>query len=246
MLDLLFPNLCPSCRSQISEGAALCGTCLNDIDFIENHSVCALCGDPLGYFNSRMSAGKAGAQEPRDSHLCANCLKGRYSFDRARSIAFYDGPVREIIHALKYEGKLHLGEVLSDILIKHFPADLGGFDLIVPVPLYISKLRNRLYNQSAILASRLARSAGITADVRGLRKTRDTKPQFEIKDEARRRRNVRGAFGVRDNHPFARKSVLLVDDVFTTGSTSDECAKTLIKSGALRVQVLTLTRAKGM
>lgn len=246
MLDLVFPNLCPSCGSQKSDDNALCDPCLNDIDLIQKLSICASCGVPLGYFNSRESPGNAHSEETGNSHLCAKCVKGRYSFNRARSIAFYDGPIREMIHAFKYEGKLNLGKVLSDILIKHMPYDMESFDLVVPVPLYISKLRKRVYNQSAILASNLARSAGVAADVHALRKIRDTKPQFEIKDEASRRRNVRGAFVVREKNSFARSSVLLIDDVFTTGSTSDECAKTLIKSGALRVQVLTLTRAKGI
>lgn len=246
MLDLVFPNLCSSCGSPQSDDNALCETCLNDINLIAELPGCASCGVPFGYFKSKESPGNEDSEGRGNSHLCAKCVKGRYCFKRARSIAFYDGPVREMIHGFKYEGKLNLGEVLSDILIKHFPGDVEGFDLVVPVPLYISKLRKRGYNQSAVLAANFARSADVAVDLHALRKIRDTRPQFEIKDEAVRRSNVRGAFVVREKNSFARSSVLLIDDVFTTGSTSDECAKTLMKSGAFQVQVLTLTRAKGI
>ncbi|MEE9238307.1 MAG: ComF family protein [Thermodesulfobacteriota bacterium] len=151
-----------------------------------------------------------------------------------------------MIVSFKYEGKLSKGDVLVDILITNFPNDLDNFDYVVPVPLHIVKLRQREYNQSAILANELAKYAGVNCDLFGLRRVRETRPQIEISSEDERRSNVKGAFSVMDDHKFRGKSVLLVEDVFTTGSTSDECSKMLLNSGAYKVQVITLTRAKRM
>ena len=220
---------------------SLCKACEDNVDYLEDISSCELCGVPLGYFSGRLSgAGK------EDSHLCSKCLSGRYSFNKARSAALYQGALREMVHAFKYEGKLKTAQALSGIMLEHIPFDLQDFDVLVPVPLYITKLRQRQYNQSAVLASWIEKSSGLRADLRGLVKIRDTRPQIEIKDEAGRRRNVRGAFEIREGCSFKGLSVLLIDDVFTTGSTCDECSKTLLKSGALRVDVFTLSRARGI
>ncbi len=246
MLELLFPNLCASCGSKPVAGKEICNKCEEEIDFLEEFSVCAQCGVPFGYFDSRASQSMDIPQEAENPHLCAKCLKGRYSFNRARSVAVYRGPIREMLHAFKYEGKLKLARSLSDTMIEHMPFNMENVDVLVPVPLYIGKLRQREYNQSSVLAADIARHTGVCVNLMGLVKVRDTLPQIEIRDEAARRKNVRGAFQVRDKNTFQGCSVLLIDDVFTTGSTSNECAKTLLKSGALSAEVLTLARARGI
>jgi len=116
----------------------------------------------------------------------------------------------------------------------------------VPVPLHIDKLRHREYNQSVILATGVAKYKGSKCDLLGLKRIRDTVPQIEIKNENERRSNVKGAFSIAKDKSYKDESVLIVDDVFTSGSTSDECSKMLLKSGAYKVQVLTLTRARAM
>ncbi len=112
--------------------------------------------------------------------------------------------------------------------------------------MHISKLRLREYNQSAVLAYNLARRSGLEFDLLTFKKIRDTRPQIEFRNEEERRRNVRGAFSVTSAGSFKGRSILLVDDVFTTGSTSDECAREILKAGASRVSVFTLSRAKGI
>ncbi len=246
MLELLFPNLCASCGLQPAAGKEVCKKCEDEIDFLKELSVCAQCGVPFGYFDSKSSQTMDVPQEAENPHLCAKCLKGHYSFKRARSVAVYRGPIREMLHSFKYEGKLKLARALSDTMIENMPVNMKTIDLLVPVPLYIGKLRQREYNQSSVLAADIGRRMGVHVNLTGLAKIRDTLPQIEIKDEAARRKNVRGAFQVRDKNTFQGCSVLLLDDVFTTGSTSNECAKTLLKSGALSVQVLTLARARGI
>lgn len=151
-----------------------------------------------------------------------------------------------MIHEFKYEARLAHERVLSGFLLEHFPFKPDNFDTVVPVPLHINKLRGREYNQSAVLAQNIARWSGASYDPFGLKKIMDTRPQFELKNEEERRRNVKGAFAVPDSARFRGRALLLIDDVFTTGSTCDECAGVLLKSGASNVRVLTLARAKGV
>ncbi len=240
MLDLIFPETCPACDSPIGKKERLCRECLSTITLIGNLSSCAACGIPFGFYKH----GEEGEGNGREGHLCGRCLTEPFSFSKARSIALYDGKLIDIIYEFKYRGKLGHGGFLSGLLADNMPYDRSGFDVIVPVPVHIKKLRSREYNQSAVLAVNLAKSVGVGHDLFGLRKIKDTRPQFEIEKEDERRRNVKGAFSVADAGAFAGRSVLVVDDVFTTGSTSDECARVLLKAGASEVSVLTVARAR--
>lgn len=215
--------------------------------FVSDFSSCKGCGTPFGFYSG-------GDHDTTDrtmpqaghGHLCGRCLRGNFYFGAARSVVIYEGKIRDMIHEFKYRGRLGLEGFLGSLLIDNFPYARGVFDVVVPVPMHISKLREREYNQSAILAYRLALGIGAGCDLRTFRKIRDTRPQIELGNEEERRKNVRGAFSVASPGSFRDKSVLLVDDVFTTGSTSDECAREIIKSGAAGVSVLTLSRAKGI
>jgi len=235
MLNLIFPSICPFCES-VADHKLVCDRCLDGIRFIKDRAFCFRCGLPFGY-----------TQYDNDNifvaHLCGRCVRGEYYFERARSIAFYDGLLREILHKFKYQGKLHLGRVLSDILVQNYPSDLGPIDIVIPVPLYMSKLRTREYNQTIILASGLANYIKVELEPFILKKIRDTRPQFEITNENDRKKNVRGAFIIENISKVREKSVLLFDDVFTTGSTMNECAMILNQAGASNVHVLTLMRA---
>lgn len=230
MLDLIFPKICPFCEC-IADRDIVCDKCLSTIRFIGKQSICDKCGAPFA------------PAESRTMHLCDRCFSGGFSFHKARSVAYYDGLLKEILHKFKYEGKLHLSGVASRILINNFPEDFDAVDVVVPVPLHISKLRSREYNQSAVMGWILAKHLGAEVELFALRKTRDTAAQFQIKTEEERRRNVEGVFSVAHSGKVKGKSILLVDDVFTTGSTTNECARVLIESGVGSVQVLTLMRS---
>lgn len=223
----------------------MCDPCFGDIKFLSELSRCVKCGAPFGFFGPEDEESPEHLSDTRaNGHLCGKCIQGKFSFKFARSIALYDGGLRDMIHEFKFEGRLSMERVLTDMLVENFPYDPGAFDLVVPVPLHINKLRHREYNQSAVLAGGLARRTGIDCNLLGFKKIRDTKPQFELKSEDERRRNVRGAFSAGGFTGFEGKSVLLVDDVFTTGSTSEECTRELLKSGASEVSVVTLAMAK--
>ena len=247
MLDLIFPGACSVCDSPVENERLVCGSCIAEIKLVREFSSCEKCGTPFGFFGGEDDdIGQKSASTDVTGHLCGKCLSGKFSFAAARSVALYEGKIRDIIHQFKYEGALGLEGFLSDMMIKNFQYVPGNFDLLVAVPMHISKLRQREYNQSAVLAFNLARSAGVKCDLLTFKKIRDTRPQIEFRNEDERRRNVRGAFSVTSPELFKDRSILLIDDVYTTGSTSDECAAEILKSGASRVTVFTLSRVKGM
>ena len=234
ILDLIFPKICSSCSSPV-RGNLICDVCLSNVRLIGGRKICSKCGHPFELADS--------IEDIRyDEHLCGRCLTGTYYFYRARSVAFYEGWLREILHRFKYRGKLGLGRVLSRILAEHYPTDLDDIDLIVTVPLHIGKLRTREFNQSIVMVKGLVERIKVPFDAFALRKIKGTRAQYEMGNETERRRNVRGAFVVNDARKVSGKSILLLDDVFTTGSTLNECTRVLLKSGVVKVQVLTLMR----
>jgi ComF family protein len=234
IFDLIFPRICSFCNTPSGE-SIICDVCLSNIRLISGRKMCSSCGLPFGSFDSIKDIS-------HDEHFCGKCLTGRYYFNRARSVAVYEGWLREILHKFKYHGKLSLGRVLSRILVEHYPKDLDDIDLIVTVPLHISKLRKREFNQSVVMAKDLAKPLRVPFNPLALKKVKDTKPQYEMGNESERRKNVRGAFIIEEASGVSGKSILLLDDVFTTGSTLNECTRVLLKSGVKKVQVLTLMR----
>lgn len=234
MLDLIFPRTCIYCESVCGD-YGVCERCLSDIKFLKERSVCIKCGLPFGLHNQSFNWS--------DVHHCKKCIVGVYSFEKARSVAFYDGILRDILHKFKYKGKLSLGHLISEILIENCPFTGETIDIIIPVPLYIVKLRSREYNQSVIMGRKLSKRLKVQFNPFVLIKTRDTLPQFEFKKEADKRKNVKGAFSIDKVDKIKGKSVLIIDDVFTSGSTVNECSRLLLKNGASSVKALTLMRA---
>ena len=157
-----------------------------------------------------------------EDHLCSDCLTGTGYFAKARALAHYEGIIPEVISRYKYRGDSRL---------------------VVPVPLHPRRLRRRGFNQSLLLARRISRQCSLPLDFTSLRRIRATVPQTEL-SAAERRKNIRGAFAVLRPQAVAKKDILLIDDVFTTGATVEECAKVLLKAGADRVDVLTFARAR--
>lgn len=196
--------------------------------------MCPICGLPF--------RGQA-----RD-HSCPVCRGRRRRFDRARACLLYErgqvddaGPLARVLHDYKYQRDVTLAPLLADFLIQSCPL-IVDHDLIVPVPLHRDRLRWRGFNQSHLLARRLGQHFNVRVDPFLLTRARPTPPQVGL-DEADRRRNVAGAFAVRRITTLAGRHTLLVDDVYTTGATVEECARVLKRAGARRVDVLVLARA---
>lgn len=160
----------------------------------------------------------------------------------ARALGHYEGTLQELIHRWKYEEKVHLTGLFGDWMARglnhYWPP--GLFDFLIPVPLHIHRLRNRGFNQAVLLAKELSRRTGLPYRSRILRKIRPTIPQVNL-GRVERKRGVRGAFHItQEKEELGGKTILLVDDVYTTGATVNECAKLLLAEGAKRVDVLTL------
>jgi ComF family protein len=166
-------------------------------------------------------------------------------FQRARACALYrrgvPSPLIDTLHRFKYERDVTLAPPLGAYLSAHCPLSLDH-DLIVPVPLDLERLRWRGFNQAAMLAEILGRRGSHPVAPRALQRRRVTPPQVGLGEEERRR-NVAGAFAVRDRAVVRHRRVLLVDDVMTTGATVNECAKVLRRAGAAQVDVVVLARA---
>lgn len=232
VFDTLFPPLCHVCRSFIPGPAEmhLCAACRDRISPIPP-PLCPVCGLPF-------------AAEEGIDHPCGPCLTAPPPFDGARAAARFDGPVRELIHRFKFGGKPHLARPLG-LLAAH---SLAGFipavtaECILPVPLHGKRLRQRGFNQSQLLGHALAQQWRIPLSVHNLRRIRWTEPQIGL-SAPDRERNVRGAFSVTRPGKIAGKRVLLVDDVYTTGSTVSECSRVLKRAGAQDVWVITVARA---
>jgi len=177
-------------------------------------------------------------------HLCSRCLRGRWHFEVHRSCGLYEGALKEAIHRFKYLHEFPLLRVFGDLLYPTLQTLSRDYpvDLIVPVPLHIQRLRERGFNQALLLARELSKRTGIPYPERALKKIKNTPFQTTLKGKERRK-NVKGAFHVDKNEEIEGKSILLVDDVYTTGATVNECARTLLDGGAKSVAVLTVARA---
>lgn len=179
-----------------------------------------------------------------DDHMCGDCISSARYFSVARSAVIYEDVVLEAVHKFKYNRNLRAGKALAKLMAGYdYPCfDPGDYDWIVPVPLHPKRLRQRGFNQALILARGLTDRFSLALKLNVLRRKVHTAPQFNLgRDE--RGPNVKGAFETRPTEELEGKKIILVDDVYTTGSTLRECAKTLIKGGAERVAALTLARA---
>jgi ComF family protein len=171
---------------------------------------------------------------------CAACASHSYAFDASRAWGVYAGGLRRAILSLKHRSNAALGAVFAQALLQIFQQQGWKVDMLIPIPLGPQRLRQRGYNQIHLLARPFGELAGLPYAERVLIRQHDTLPQFEL-GAAERWINLRGSF-VADPSPLAGQSVLLVDDIMTTGATLDSAAIALKKAGAKRVFALTLAR----
>ena len=231
LLDLLLPSFCLACEKPLGPAPELlfCQDCLARLHCIKS-PLCPCCG--------RVYLVAAGGD-----HHCGACLATPRHFNRARALFLYEEPLKKVIHRFKYQGKTACLPSFARFA-RNLPqlAEMGEADWIVPVPLHPSRLRERGFNQALLLAHAFfPKDRRITADL--LVRSRPTEPQTSF-NGATRRTNLKNAFAVVKPQGLAGKRILLVDDVFTTGATVNECAKVLKKAGAVEVMVLTLARVK--
>ena len=219
---LLFPDRCGACET-LCDGP-FCAACADTL--IPVAAGCPVCGEPA-------DEALLPALRPR---RCPRCRVGAPPYDRARAPYLLGGALADAIHRFKYEGREELARPLSTLFAGCEPPRA---DVIVPVPLHTSRLRDRGYDQAALLARHAARQWGLP--VRPLlRRIRPT-PHQVGQDRRRREENVRGAFRAAPAAEGLR--VCLLDDVLTTGATAAEAARAVLRAGAIRVEIRTLARA---
>jgi ComF family protein len=174
---------------------------------------------------------------------CGRCRRGLSPFVAGASLGPYEGPLRVAVHELKYRSRRRVASRLSEAMLDlpQVRAVLAGASVLVPVPLHPRRKRKRGFNQSELLAEELGRRAGLATAAAALVRRTDTPPQTGL-SAARRRANVRGAFAVRRRALVAGRTVVLVDDVLTTGATAAACARALTQAGAREVRLLTAAR----
>lgn len=231
IIDLLYPLYCLVCFKKIGskEVFPLCSECFQKIPW-NIPPFCNKCGRNLPV-------------ELPSENICLACKKERHYFDRAWSVALYEGVIRDCLHKFKYGQKLGLINFFEKILsnfIEKFIA-IEKFDYLIPVPLHPTKLRERGFNQAFLLAQPLAKKFQKKLLPRVLYRKKFTLPQSEL-TASQRKRNIREAFLLRNQPEISKKNILIIDDIFTTGSTVDECAKLLKRNGAGVVEVLTVAR----
>jgi ComF family protein len=226
-LDALLPSRCLLCAAPAPHGRDLCPGCL--ADFPHNHACCARCAQPL----------------PEPAAHCGACLKREPSYACAWAPYQYAHPLNLLEARFKFRRDLSAGRVLADLLVAaarlRWSHDLP--DRLLCVPLHTTRLRERGYNQALELARPLSRALGIPLAHDLLQRVRATRAQTGL-DAKARRRNLRGAFVCAADAALPAH-VVIVDDVMTTGSTVEECARVLRRAGVARVDVWALARAPG-
>lgn len=225
LLSMVFPRkpICPVCQKSLYGNEYVCGECLKSIAPLMP-PLCEKCGRPLA-----------------ETGRCHDCGTHLHRYDQARSFGEYRGALKKLIYVYKYRGHRELAPIFGELLRKTL-AEQNWFsvDCIVPTPLHPKRLKERGFNQALLLANQIGGPLKIPVS-QGLRRVKNTKHQTLL-DKYQREKNLEGAFDVIRKREFAGKTVLLIDDVYTTGATSDACAMVLKESGARSVNVLTIAR----
>lgn len=226
-VDYALPPRCPGCGAIVGDAHSFCLACWSGLHFL-GEPCCLRCGLPFEHDGG-------GPAE------CGACLADPPRFDRARAAVAYGEVPRKVALKLKYGGRPGVAETMARLMERHLA---GASDaLLAPVPLHRWRIWTRGYNQAALIASALSRRSGLPALLDLIERSRRT-PYLRGMGPRERRETVRGAFRVPERHKAALKgrSVILIDDVFTTGATADACARALKKAGAEEVALICWAR----
>lgn len=225
MAELLYPARCPLC-GKLWNG--VCPECVSELTYI-SAPFCMKCGKPV---------------EAAEEEYCGDCRKISHIYTRGRGMLLYGGKVKESIHKIKYQNKREYLEFYGNEMAERLGEEIRRWEpeVLIPIPMFRRKQRKRGYNQSEILAVKLGKQLGIPVCTDALKKICDTRDQKEL-SHRQRRENLKHAFSTVEHLPFQR--VLLVDDVYTTGSTIDAAAKALRRSGVRKIFFVTVCVGEG-
>ena len=227
---LVFPSECESCHATLppSPSSGVCARCESEIRWIEP-PFCVSCGRPLRHAVEK----------------CAACGSESFHYDRAFACAFYEGKMRELIHAYKFGGRKYLKNFFAGSLLGFIGRHLSErpFDAVAAVPIDPEKKRSRGFNQAELLSAPIARALEIPDVSKKLTRKKSDSPQALLA-KTERKTNVKDRFAAKNTADFKAKNVLLIDDILTTGHTASECAKALKNAGAASVTVLACARGR--
>jgi ComF family protein len=223
-LDFALPPRCAGCGVVVSDVHSFCADCWKQVEFL-GEGGCKICGIPLA---------------ATDIDVCGACLARPPRIARTRAAVAYGELSRSVAIRLKYARKVAAAKTMARYMLPLI-GDGGAERLLVPVPLHRTRLWWRGFNQSALVAHELAKHLGFDSDPFVLRRIRRT-PPLKGMSPLQRRKAVAGAFRVRDKTAIAGKTVILIDDVLTTGSTAEACARALKRAGAARVELVSWAR----
>lgn len=227
IFNIFLPNVCVLCRCPCDDGGAFCSSCWNEIEFLKE-PLCNICGTKLDFLDD-------------DFKTCIHCLEQSPSYKKHRSLMIYNQKTSPIILRLKHSDEQHIAAKMIPLLEACGKDLINACDFIAMVPIHWIKLFFRQYNQSALLAQKIATNAKKPFVANLLSKKKYTSSQ-QGKTYKQRYKNVKNSFIVNQNMDIREKNILLVDDVYTTGATVNACANELIQAGAKNVFVLTLAK----
>lgn len=228
--DLLFPRRCPVCGGvAMPKGRLICPACLKQLSFVSSPA-CMKCGKEIG---------------SRDQEYCADCIRRKKSFTRGFALLNYDSRAAVSMAAVKYHNKREYLDFYARAAALRFGKQFrqAGIQVIVPVPVHASRLKTRGFNQAAVLAEKLSAELGIPWEELLIR-VKKTDPQKSL-GSAERLKNLRGAFEA-EQEAGKWERVLLVDDIYTTGSTAEICSRALLKTGVKQVFVFAVCIGHGV
>jgi ComF family protein len=229
LIGVFFPKVCPCCGEILRKEEELCETCKREVVVIKA-PFCNQCGKRL---------------ESGEKIICKDCKKTNHQFEQGASIFVYEGKLRKSLHQFKYENARVYADYYGEEALRACGERLLEWkpECIVPVPMYRKKEQRRGYNQAEVFGRSLAKRTGIPLCRDLLIRKKNTKPQKGLTDE-RRYNNLKNAFGVNREQAKQFRTILLVDDIYTTGSTMNACAGLLKKAGVEKVFFLCIASGK--
>lgn len=228
ILDLLYPPHCPFCDKAVLPGEYICGECRKKIRTV-SEPVCMKCGKPLSDFRRE---------------YCFDCGRKKHAYTQGKALWVYGREVKESLYRFKYQNRREYARAYASAAAESFAPWIRRkkIQAIVPIPLHKKRKKKRGYNQAEVLAKELGRFLGLPVCTDILVRVRDTKPQKTLND-TERKNNLKGAFKTRGNI-VQLKYILVVDDIYTTGSTLDVAAKALKAAGAAEVYAFCVSIGK--
>lgn len=227
---MIYPKRCPICDDVVTSSQQVCSACekrISKVGFIQ----CNRCGKTV---------------EQPEIEYCYDCSKGKTYYTKGYPVFEYNEAIKKSIFRFKYGNRREYADFYGNEIIKRYGQKLKRlkFDVIIPVPLSRKRINKRGFNQSELIARRIGKFLNVEVDTKSLRRVKDTRPQ-KILDNNQREKNMKNAFQVSKNSVELKK-ILLIDDIYTTGSTINACSKKLLANGANSIYFASVAVGKGL